>query len=222
MAASLCELCRRAVFVVSFDSILPAHRAPARAGGHADEGRVSPRSMTFGPGMRRSWHRRSGHRFRHHGDDTMLVHDFAGIDVPWGWCAPGWSQVRAARPLRAASPRRDPRARVLARTCTELRRRGGGQGSQLKVCPYSRETVAGCVFYRPRSEHGSGSDAADCRYSIAIEPAPYQRRVICGRRVEDVLAPGRGPDREADLDGRALAWRALHDEAAAERLGPRA
>ena len=53
--------------------------------------------------------------------------------------------------------------------------------SNARLCPYSRETVAGCRLYRPRSEHGSGPDAADCGWSVATEPGPHLRTVICRR-----------------------------------------
>ena len=85
-------------------------------------------------------------------------------------------------------------------------------------CPYSRETVAGCRFYRPRSEHGSGPDAADCALSVVTEPVPHLRMVLCRRRrLDSALQRGRSAERQADLHGRALAWGARDLETAAER-----
>lgn len=90
-------------------------------------------------------------------------------------------------------------------------------------CPYSRETVAGCRFYRPRSEHGSGPDAADCAFSVATAPGPHIRTVTCRRRrLDSASERGSSAERQADLHGRALAWRARDHETPAERLGTRA
>ena len=95
--------------------------------------------------------------------------------------------------------------------------------SEVRFCPYSRETLAGCRLYRPRSEHGAGPDAAECAFSVATEPGPYLRTVICRRRrLDGRLEREKSAERQADLHGRALARRTCDEQTAADRLGPRA
>lgn len=55
-----------------------------------------------------------------------------------------------------------------------------------RVCPYSRDTVAGCPFYEPVSAHGSAPDAARCRFVLAAHSSAHVRTLVCVRRTRDV------------------------------------
>lgn len=54
-------------------------------------------------------------------------------------------------------------------------------GYAARVCPYSRDTAVACPFYEPVSEHGSGANAADCRYVIVSHNGKHVRTLVCAR-----------------------------------------
>lgn len=71
----------------------------------------------------------------------------------------------------------------------------GGSGADAlptfaaRVCPYSRDTVAGCPFYEPISAHGSAPDAALCRYVLAARSSRHVRTLVCVRQAAPDAAP---------------------------------
>lgn len=65
---------------------------------------------------------------------------------------------------------------------TGARERGGSLPVfAARPCPYSHETVTGCPFYEPVSEHGSAPDAAACRYVLRAEAGRHVRTLVCVR-----------------------------------------
>jgi hypothetical protein len=52
----------------------------------------------------------------------------------------------------------------------------------LILCPYSEETLTGCRFYQPISEHGGFPEAGQCKDAFLISGADHIRSTICARR----------------------------------------
>ena len=51
----------------------------------------------------------------------------------------------------------------------------------VRFCPYSRETVAGCAFYEPVSQHGSHTGAELCRFALQSNDGSPVRSIRCVR-----------------------------------------
>jgi len=52
----------------------------------------------------------------------------------------------------------------------------------LRTCPFSDETIVGCLDYVPASEHGDFPGAADCRFEQRLRVTEHVRRRLCRRR----------------------------------------
>lgn len=61
--------------------------------------------------------------------------------------------------------------------------KGTDLSDALGSCPYSEETVTGCRYYLPVSQHGGFPGAASCRLAVKLPTSDYIHHTVCRRRI---------------------------------------
>jgi hypothetical protein len=73
-------------------------------------------------------------------------------------------------------------------TTREDMAKGTDLSDALGSCPYSEETVTGCRYYLPVSQHGGFPGAASCRLAVKLPTSDYIHHTVCRRRIVDAHA----------------------------------
>ena len=86
---------------------------------------------------------------------------------------------------------RDPRApaRLGVERMAQTPRVAPDLSDALGSCPYSEETVTGCRFYLPVSQHGGFPGAARCQLAVKLPTPNYIHQSVCRRRIVGAAHP---------------------------------